>query len=87
LLGSQFIHELARNREALELVAHLNPTYPTNTMKPRGASHSAERRQNKFDLDFDSQRRSSCREYKHSALANVYAVAGVVMVHAVGPAE
>ena len=82
-----FIYKSPSNRESPELVTHFNPAYPTDTMKPDGTWYPTESRQYKFDLNFDPDGRSLSREYKHSTLAYVQAAPGVVMVHAVGPAE
>ena len=76
----EFIYKSPSDRESLELVAHFNPADSTDTMKPYGTWHPTERRQYKFDLNFDPERRGFIREYKHSTLANVYAVPGVVVV-------
>jgi hypothetical protein len=74
-------------REPLEPIAHLDSAYATDAMKPYGTSYATESRQNKFDLDVDPHSGSRIREYKHSTVANVYAVAGVIVALAIGPAE
>jgi len=51
------------------------------------ARHPAERWQYEFDLHVAPQRGSCGSQYKHPAMTNVYAVAGVVVAPAVGPAE
>jgi hypothetical protein len=74
-------------REPLEPIAHLDSAYATDAMKPYGTSYATESRQNKFDLDVDPHSGTGIREYKHSTVANVYAVAGVIVALAIGPAE
>jgi hypothetical protein len=86
-LGLQFIHKVPCNRESSELVARFNPAYSTDAVKPGGAWHLAEGRQDKFDLHFYPYRRNLGSEYKHSTHTNVHAVSSVVVAPAVGPAE
>ena len=86
-LGFQFVHKPPGNRESLELVAHFNPAYSSHTVKPCRTRHSAERRQYKIDLHLAPQRGSGGGEYKHSAVTNVHALAGVVVAPTLGPAE
>jgi hypothetical protein len=86
-LGLQLLHKAPSNREPFEPVAHFNPAYTAYTMQPCRPRHTAKRWQYKFNLHLAPQRKSFSREQKHSALTNVQAVAGVVVVPVVAPAE
>ena len=82
-----FIKEPPGNRESLETVAYFRPPYSTDASKSDRARNKIGRRQYKFDLNFDPYGGAVSREDKHSTLTYVYAVPGVDMVFAVGPAE
>jgi hypothetical protein len=82
-----FTYKLPGHCKPSELVTDFDSAYPTDTMKPGRARYAAEGRQDEFDLYFDPDRRNLCCEHKHSSLANIHAVSGVVVLCSVGPAK
>jgi hypothetical protein len=85
--GLALVYKPPCDREALELAARFDSAYVANAMKSSGMRHTAKRWHHKFDLHLSPQRGSRRSKYKHAALANVHAVARVVVARAIAPAE